>query len=196
MEVTMQIYLSWSLGWVPVHHSEASQQDGHRRNCSWQDRQQDLDGCIQKKLPEYYILLDNQANLPVFYNEKLLTRTWRVKTTMRINSDGRISETNWKGWFPGYAEVWLHRDGIANILPFCEVKKMFRVTYASDNNDTFTVHKQNGSQRKFVTGNIGLYYWDAKAAYKEHVKEKGHAVLKVNPTVLRLNIDKGLVQCK
>jgi len=68
------------------------------------------------KLPEHYILLDNQANLPVFYNEKLLTRTWQVKTTMRINSEGGVSETNWKGWFPGYGEVWLHRDGIANIL--------------------------------------------------------------------------------
>eukprot|EP00543_Licmophora_paradoxa_P018983 CAMPEP_0202467178 /NCGR_PEP_ID=MMETSP1360-20130828/71164_1 /ASSEMBLY_ACC=CAM_ASM_000848 /TAXON_ID=515479 /ORGANISM="Licmophora paradoxa, Strain CCMP2313" /LENGTH=49 /DNA_ID= /DNA_START= /DNA_END= /DNA_ORIENTATION= len=48
---------------------------------------------------------------------------------MRINSDGDVSKTNWKGWFLGYGEVWLHRDGIANILPLCEVKKMFRVTY-------------------------------------------------------------------
>eukprot|EP00543_Licmophora_paradoxa_P011562 CAMPEP_0202469500 /NCGR_PEP_ID=MMETSP1360-20130828/78740_1 /ASSEMBLY_ACC=CAM_ASM_000848 /TAXON_ID=515479 /ORGANISM="Licmophora paradoxa, Strain CCMP2313" /LENGTH=166 /DNA_ID=CAMNT_0049094867 /DNA_START=54 /DNA_END=551 /DNA_ORIENTATION=- len=77
----------------------------------------------KKRLPKYYILLDNQANLPVFYNEELLTRVWKVKITMRINSNGGVSETNWKGWCPGYGEVWLHRDGIANILPLCKVKK-------------------------------------------------------------------------
>ena len=124
----------------------------------------------RKKLPPHYILLDNQANLAVFFNENLLTRVWQVGTTMRINSDGGVSETNWKGWFPGYGEVWLHRDGIANILPLCEVKKLFRVTYDSENGDMFTVHKDNGSSRKFTTGDIGLYFWDARAACHDYIK--------------------------
>jgi len=56
--------------------------------------------------------------------------------------------------------VWYHPDGIANILSLNNVKNKYKVTYDSELDDGFIVHKGNGSQHVFKPFKKGLYYSD------------------------------------
>ena len=60
--------------------------------------------------------------------------------------------------FSGYGTVWYHPDGIANILSLAEVRQQFHVTYDSSKQNEFVVHKLNGSTKRFIQSERGLYY--------------------------------------
>ena len=49
---------------------------------------------------------------------------------------------------------------ITNIMSLNNVKEKFRVTYYSDRDGTFTVHKPNGVNIKFGMHRDGLHYHD------------------------------------
>jgi len=62
-----------------------------------------------------------------------------------------------KGDLKGYGTVWYHVDGIANILSLNNVKKKYWVTFDSDLEDRFVVHKGNGSKHVFKPSKKRLY---------------------------------------
>jgi len=69
------------------------------------------------------------------------------------------------GDLPGYGPVWYHEKGIANILSFTEVAKRYRITLENDPGQpiAFVVHKSDGTSRRFIQSDRGLYYLDTKA---------------------------------
>ena len=50
--------------------------------------------------------------------------------------------------------------GIANILPLSKMKEKYRVTYNSQADNAFIVHKLNGSKNRFTETVRGLYAYD------------------------------------
>ena len=75
-----------------------------------------------------------------------------------------VTRTNLVGELPGYGTVWFHPDGIANILSLARVKTKYRITFDSDENNEFVVHKPDGSTRNFKESSHGLYYHDTSTA--------------------------------
>ena len=69
-------------------------------------------------------------------------------------------KTNLVGELPGYGTVWFHPDGITNILSLSRVKTKYRITFDSDENNEFIVHKPDGSTHNFKESSRGLYYLD------------------------------------
>ena len=57
-----------------------------------------------------------------------------------------------------------HPDGIANILSLARVKTKYQITYNSDENNKFIVHKPDGSTRNFKESSRGLYYHNTSTA--------------------------------
>ena len=49
----------------------------------------------------------------------------------------------------GYGIFWYHSYGIDNILSLNNVKKKYKVTFDSELDDGFIVHKENGFQCVF-----------------------------------------------
>ena len=77
---------------------------------------------------------------------------------MYIHCTAGVTRTNLVGELPGYGTVWFHPDGIANILSLSRVKTKYQITFDSDENNEFIVHKPDGSTRNFKESSCGLYY--------------------------------------
>ena len=107
-----------------------------------------------------WVLLDNQSTIDVFVNRQLLQNIRQINQYMYIHCTAGVTRTNLVGELPGYGTVWFHPDGIANILSLSRVKTKYRITFDSDENNEFIVHKPDGSTRNFKESSRGLYYHD------------------------------------
>ena len=116
------------------------------------------------RLPLEWVLLDNQSTIDVFVNRRLLKNIRRIGQYMYIHCTAGVTRTNLVGELPGYGTVWFHPDGIANILSLARVKTKYRITFNSDENNEFIVHKPDGTTRNFKESSRGLYYHDTSTA--------------------------------
>jgi hypothetical protein len=113
------------------------------------------------KLPNTWILLDNQSTVDVFSNGNLLTDIRQGTESMEIHCNAGIANTNLVGELAGYGTVWYHPNGIANILSLSRVKERgYHVTYDSNGGNSFVVNKPDGTSRVFKESERGLYYMD------------------------------------
>jgi hypothetical protein len=68
------------------------------------------------KLPKSWFLMDNQSTVNVFCNSNLLTNVRESAESMKIHCNEGVVTTNLIVELAGYGTLWLHPDGIANIL--------------------------------------------------------------------------------
>ena len=125
------------------------------------------------QLPPEWILLDNQSTVDVFTNRRLLKNIRSSNNNMFIHCTAGVAKTNLIGDLPGYGTVWYHPDGIANILSLSKVKEKYRVTFDSDINNQFVVHRSNGTQRIFQQSSRGLYFLDTSLTPQPSSSTKG-----------------------
>ena len=105
------------------------------------------------------ILLDNQSTVDLFADAKLLSDIHTIGTTMTVETNGGTLETSQKGFLKGHGWVWYHPDAITNILSLKNVKRKYRVTFDSEKDDCFVVHKPD-RQILFREHPSGLYVHD------------------------------------
>ena len=138
---------SWMFSQIHVVHDQTHLETRHG-------------GC----LPLEWVLLDSQSTIDVFLNRRLLKNIRRIGQYMYIHCTAGVTRTNLVGELPGYGTVWFHPDGIANILSLARVKTKYRITFNSDENNEFVVHKPDRSTRNFKESSRGLYYHDTSTA--------------------------------
>ena len=114
-------------------------------------------------IPKEWILLDSQSTVSIFSNCQLLRNIHKSDGWIHIHCNAGITRTNLVGDLSGYGTVWYHPDGIANILSLAEVCKLFHVTYDSSQQNEFVVHKPDGTTKRFLQSDRGLYYLDTSA---------------------------------
>jgi Reverse transcriptase (RNA-dependent DNA polymerase)/Zinc knuckle len=119
---------------------------------------------IDGRLPDSWILLDNQSTVNIFRNKDLLQDVRATTRCMRVRCNAGWSVTNLMGRLPGYpGEVWYNPDGIANILSLADAEKYFRIRYDSGKESAFVVEKPDGTERKFLKTASGLFCYDTAA---------------------------------
>ena len=79
---------------------------------------------------------------------------------MTVHGNGGDLTTNKKAHIKNYGDVWFHSDAITNILSLKNVKSKFQVTYDSEGEGTFIVHKPDGVNVHFIAHANGLHYHD------------------------------------
>ena len=115
------------------------------------------------RLPKEWILLDNQSTVDVFSNKNLLRNIREHAHTMNIHCNAGTTRTNLVGELVGYGTVWYNPKGIANILSLARVRERgYRVTFDSDDENSFYLHKKDGTVRVFTQSDKGLYYLDTR----------------------------------
>ena len=109
------------------------------------------------------ILLDSGSSIDLFSNLKLVTNITRSKQSLFLSTNvgSKVNKTQVK--VPDYGTVWFDKDSIANIFPLTNLIKKYRVTFDSEQENTFVVYTSRG-QMKFSGNKQGLYVF--KPEYK------------------------------
>jgi hypothetical protein len=102
------------------------------------------------------LLLDNQSTTDLWCNKEHLHNIRKVNGTCTVVTNGGQLTTNLKGYLPNYGMVWYHEAAITNILSLSNVKKKFKITYDSSEDNCFKVHIKN-KVLKFTELKNGLY---------------------------------------
>jgi hypothetical protein len=72
---------------------------------------------------------------------------------------------------PGFGKVSFDKDAIANIFGLSDLKKQYQITYDSENEDTFLIHKPD-EIIKFECSPDGLYQYKVSKGYKRDLKRQ------------------------
>jgi hypothetical protein len=115
-----------------------------------------------------WILLDSESTVSIFNNRKLLKniRHCGNEQGLRIYSNGGHQDTHLVGDLPGFGQVWLNENSMANILSLAEVRKICRVTMDTSKAAEMIVYKHNGTKLRFLESGKGLYYYDTETNTK------------------------------
>ena len=86
---------------------------------------------ITGRLNKSCILLDNQSTVYIFWNIQ------RMNQKLQVYTNTGTSVINEIGDLPGVGSVWVHPNGIANILSFHKLQNnnLFEIDYNSQKDD-------------------------------------------------------------
>ena len=109
------------------------------------------------------ILIDTGSNCSVFNNIEVLERVRRSKHKLKAFTNGGLQESEYRGFLPGFFEVWYNPESMINILSFDEVSKRFRIIMDTGEENTIKEHidEENGKVLRFKSIEAGLYILDA-----------------------------------
>ena len=151
----------WALGFMVMHNNNATP-----NNISSDSRPTKTMEIILAQggyIDPNWILLDSQSTVDLFANNKLLSNIHETQDRpLRCFCNGGVQDSTLKGYLHGYGTVWYNPNSLANILSLANVTKHHRVTFDSDNQQAFIVHKKDGGQLKFILSSRGLYYHDVR----------------------------------
>eukprot|EP00536_Pseudo-nitzschia_multiseries_P012009 jgi/Psemu1/30666/gm1.30666_g len=125
---------------------------------------------VRGRLDDFWILLDNQSTVHIFCNEMFFLIVCKTPKKLELHTNAGSIIIDKIGELPGVGTIWLHREGIANILSFGLIQDInqFSVKYLSvagpswTNRKAFHVEAPNQIKHIFKSDGRGLYYLDSR----------------------------------
>ena len=88
---------------------------------------------VKGRLNPFWVLLDNQSTVNILENDMFLVNIRKSSKPLLLYTKAGNAIINKIGELPGVGTVWLHQEGIANILSFhqVQVNNGFEIDYSS-----------------------------------------------------------------
>ncbi len=109
---------------------------------------------------DYSVLLDTGSTCSMFKNPHLLTNIRTSKDVLRAVTNGGHQDSNMKGSFDGFFEVWFNPSSILNILSLSQVTERYRVIMDTFDEDAIKVKVNKKRTLTFKCVGRGLYICD------------------------------------
>ena len=77
-------------------------------------------------------------------------------------TNGGVTHTSTIAYLEGYGDVWYAEKSVASILSLVEVGSKFRVTFHTEYENKFALHKSDGSTLSSKCTPNGFYYHDIR----------------------------------
>ena len=119
-------------------------------------------GTHTKTIDKLSILLDTGSNVSVFNNPKYLNNIRKSNKSFSVHTNGGTFATQKIGDLPNFFPVYYSPTSMVNILSFAEVKRIYRITMDTAENDTIKVHMNHGQTMEFSEVDTGLYLLNHK----------------------------------
>ena len=150
-----------------VHHSLPSTYVEDMRGNSTYSLNMDH---VKARLDRFWILLDNQSTVNIFWNTMFLINVRKTSKRLELHTNAGSTIIDEIGELPGVGTVWVHRNGIANILSFHSIQEInkFEIDYSSRPNKqgirdrSFKIESPENIQLKFIPDGRGLYFLDCQ----------------------------------
>ena len=128
---------------------------------------------VKGRLNPFWVLLDNQSTVNIFWNDMFLVNIRKSSKPLLLYTNAGNTIINKIGELPGVGTVWLHQEGIANILSFHQVQENngFEIDYSSraDKNGrrdkSFRIENAEHTLKSFIPDGRGLYYLECKSKF-------------------------------
>ena len=112
-------------------------------------------------LPKLWVLMDSCSTLHLFCNKNLLKNIRRARSPILVHCNAGTVRLTHIGDMDGIADpIWVHPEGVANILSLSKLKKEHRIKMDTDVTDCIELHDGNGKILHFTPSDKGLYHVD------------------------------------
>ena len=118
------------------------------------------------------MLADNQSTDSIFCNKDYVHAIRKAKQQLDLDTNGGRLTTTLQAKVPGFdGRVWFDEDAITNIFAFHQLVQQYPITYDSQKEDAFIVHKKDGTTIKFIKAPNGLYFYIPPDAFVQEVHQ-------------------------
>eukprot|EP00980_Cylindrotheca_fusiformis_P016550 scaffold4962_cov112-Cylindrotheca_fusiformis.AAC.4 len=128
------------------------------------------DSVVEDKMLQVWTL-DSATTCSIAANEKLVDNVRFTKDKIELNTNAGSKIIDEVCDVENIGTIRFNKDGIANILGLCDLKKKYRMTLDTAKDDAFCVHTKDGIIQ-FSADKSGLYTFDPRQALKE--KQSSH----------------------
>ena len=105
---------------------------------------------------------NNQSTFGVFFKNIIVTRVWKTNELMAVNRNIWIVKTTRKYNVKYYGNVWFDEQSIIKVLVLKNVRIKFQVTYDSNNDVVFRIHKPNEQDLHFDMNKYIIQYHETR----------------------------------
>ena len=105
------------------------------------------------------ILLDSESTVHAFCNKNLVQKVWESSEPMTLHGNGgQVTTTHKCKVINLKQEVWFHPEYITNVLSLEIIKNQYRISYDSEKDAAFVVHRPGKINLRFECHKNVLQY--------------------------------------
>jgi hypothetical protein len=87
-----------------------------------------------------------------------------------LATNAGVTKSNQEAMVPGFGKVYFNKEAIEYIFGLSDLTKKYRITYYSEKEDAFLVHKENGIIN-FECSPEGPYQYEVSKDYKKDLNK-------------------------